>query len=84
MRVVDTLKAHLGDATARPGSHGVVAFDLATVYVGLGNKAEALNWLERAVAAHTGMLYLAIDPLYRPLYSEPRFRALLKKIGLPS
>jgi eukaryotic-like serine/threonine-protein kinase len=83
MRVVDTLKAHLRDAKARRVA-GAIAVDVAIVYIGLGNKLEALNWLERAAEGHVQMLYLAVDPLYRSLYSEPRFRALLKKIGLPS
>jgi serine/threonine protein kinase len=54
-------------------------------HMGLGNREEALTWLERATALHSGaMLYLAVDRTYAPLHDEPRFKALLKKVGLPS
>jgi hypothetical protein len=44
-----------------------------------------LSWLERAAELRAGfMLYLAIDPTFNPLHGEPRFQALLKKVGLPS
>ena len=67
------------------GSQGELAEHLAAVHMALGNRAQALTWLERAVAAHSGStLYLAVDRTYTPLHNEPRFRALLEKIGLPT
>ena len=58
---------------------------LARVHMGLGNRAQALTWLERAVDARSGTtLYLAVDRAYIPLHEEPRFQALLKRIGLPT
>ena len=49
--------------------------DLATVYTGLGERQEALNWLKRAIELRAGfMLYLAIDPTFEALHAEPRFR----------
>ena len=46
---------------------------------------ETLTWLERAAELRAGMiLYLAIDPTFKPLHGEPRFQALLRKIGLPN
>jgi hypothetical protein len=29
------------------------------------------------------MLYAGIDPTLRPLHAEPRFRALVRRLGLP-
>jgi hypothetical protein len=58
--------------------------DIAIVHVGLGHRAEAMTWLERAASERVEMLYLGIDPLFRSLHDEPRFQALLKKIGLPT
>lgn len=82
MRVLDSLKTRLRNRSGRAGSLGRIALDIANVYIGVGDKAEALNWMERAAEDHAFMLYLAVDPIYRPLYPEPRFHALLKKIGL--
>jgi len=83
-RVLDTLKARLA-AEQRSGTPTwAIAIDLASVYVGLGEKAEALTWLERAAEARAYMLYLAVEPVFRPLHAEPRFQKLLQKIGLPS
>jgi hypothetical protein len=46
---------------------------------------QALTWLERATALRAGfMLYLAINPTFKLLRPEPRFQALLRRIGLPN
>jgi tetratricopeptide (TPR) repeat protein len=82
LKVLDTLNAELRDAT------GIAAWnkmeDVATVHIGLGNRAEALTLLERVVERHSQCLYYGIVPAFRSLQEEPRFQALLKKIGLPS
>jgi adenylate cyclase len=45
--------------------------------------SEVLDWLERAVDEHTPWLpELKIDPMWDAVRSQPRFVALLKKIGL--
>lgn len=54
------------------------------VHTGLGEKAQALDWLEKAYQERNDRLvYLRQDPLADPLRSEPRFRELLRRIGLP-
>jgi serine/threonine-protein kinase len=69
----------------RGPAEGDLAVDLATVYMGLMDKEHALTWLECAANARAlFVLYLAVDPTFQPLHAEPRFRALLKRIGLPS
>ncbi len=81
------LRALLARVNGRDPSHaqGDLAVDLATVYLGLGDQAQALTWLERATDAHAGyMVYLAADPTFKPLHDEPRFQALLKRIHLPT
>jgi hypothetical protein len=47
-----------------------------------GRSISHFRVLERAAADHAFMLYLGIDPIYRSLYDEPRFQALLKRIGI--
>ena len=48
----------------------------------LGEREQALDWLERAYEARAGLMYLKVWPLYDSLRSEPRFQAVLKKMGL--
>jgi TolB-like protein/Flp pilus assembly protein TadD len=83
IQVLDTLKGQLRKATDRSATSSI-ALDIATVYAGLGNKAEALDWLERGVEGHALLLYLGIEPAFQSLANEPRFQALLKRIGLPT
>jgi serine/threonine-protein kinase len=60
-----------------------VAFGIAQIYAGLGDRMRALEWLERGVESGAFMLYAGIDPILRPLHAEPRFRALVRRLGLP-
>jgi TolB-like protein/Tfp pilus assembly protein PilF len=68
---------------ARGGSNGWINWRLARLYTSLGQPAEAITWLERACEERAGtMVYLGVDPHFDPLRGEPRFQALLKKVGL--
>jgi len=61
----------------------VPAYDLAVVHLALGEKEEALQWLERAYDEHDwGLVVLAVEPRLDPLRSDPRFQGLLHKVGL--
>ena len=60
----------------------VAPFNLALVYLGLGDRARALDYLEQAFAAASEMLvWLKVDRMYDPLRSEPRFMALMKRMN---
>jgi TolB-like protein/Tfp pilus assembly protein PilF len=64
---------------AERGYVSAVAFALP--YVGIGDRARALDWAERAYHERRGWLaYLAVDPLLDPLRDEPRFRELLARV----
>lgn len=57
---------------------------MATVCVGLGRAEEALEFLERAVECRDGWLtWLGVEPRFDPLRTDPRFRGILRRIGLP-
>jgi serine/threonine protein kinase/tetratricopeptide (TPR) repeat protein len=66
-------------------SHAYVDFyQLATIYAGLGKKDEAFRLLEKGYQQHSaGMAYLAIDPFWDNVRSDPRYADLLRRIGLP-
>jgi tetratricopeptide (TPR) repeat protein len=52
-------------------------------YMGLDDKDQALAWLEKAYQEHSSSLTaLKVDPIYDPLRGDPRFQALLRRIGL--
>jgi TolB-like protein len=60
------------------------AYQVAEVYAWRGERDAAFTWLERAHAQHDGTLVqLKFDPLLARLHSDPRFAAMLKKMGLP-
>ena len=61
----------------------VSPFDIAYVYGALGEKEEALSWLEKGYSENdVQLIYLKADPAFDALSSDPRFKALLKKVGL--
>jgi TolB-like protein/Flp pilus assembly protein TadD len=61
----------------------VLPFNMAIVSLGLGDHSPALDFLEKAYAADSQWLgWLKMDRMFDPLRSEPRFAALLKKVGL--
>jgi len=57
---------------------------IALIYIGLGDKAEALNWLEKHMLSHaeTASSY-AVSPQLEELRSEPRFKDMLNRMNLP-
>ena len=60
----------------------VAPFNMALLYLGLGDRARALDYLEQAYAACSEQLaWLKVDRMYDPLRSEPRFMALMKRLN---
>lgn len=61
----------------------VTPWQVATLYTRAGMKEAALDWFEKAYDAHDpNMPYLNVDPIFDELRDHPRFRAILKKMGL--
>jgi class 3 adenylate cyclase/TolB-like protein/Tfp pilus assembly protein PilF len=59
-----------------------LAGNIAVVHIGLGNKDEAFRWIEKTFEEHYAPLLLKVDPQFDPLRPDPRFPALLKRLGL--
>ncbi|HKQ53148.1 MAG TPA: protein kinase [Pyrinomonadaceae bacterium] len=94
-----SLQCYLGYALAKSGRRAealaildklkttkeyVSPAELAIIYVGLGDKEEAFQALERAYAAHDLQLqYLNVDPHFDTWRSDPRFADLVRRVGLP-
>ena len=63
--------------------HYVEPKQIAYVYVGLGDRDRAIEWLTKAYQASEGVVKdFAIDPRLGPIGADPRFVALLRKGGL--
>ncbi|HET6796841.1 MAG TPA: tetratricopeptide repeat protein, partial [Gemmatimonadales bacterium] len=63
----------------------VSSYEIAAIYVGLGEKESAFQWLSRAYEERSGWLpYVNVEPRLKPLHSDPRFQELVGKVGLPS
>jgi eukaryotic-like serine/threonine-protein kinase len=57
--------------------------ELAIIYAGLGDKEKAFAALSRAYAEHDIQLqFLKVEPHYDSLRADPRFAALMLKVGL--
>jgi CBS domain-containing protein len=55
----------------------------AVVHLGLGEHDETFTWLEKAyVDRDVRLSFLRVDRKWAPLRSDPRFVALLKRVGL--
>ena len=58
---------------------------VAGAYARAGDRGLALDWLERAYREHDDdMVELNVDPAWDSLRSDPRFKDLLKRVGLPA
>ncbi len=63
----------------------IPAYDIAVVYMGLGATSQAFEWLTKAYEERSGFLvYIKCDRRFDGLRSDPRYDALLKRVGLPA
>lgn len=62
----------------------VSPMDFADTYGQLGRKEETLRYLEQSYQEReTHVVYLQCDPNFDFLHSDPRYRAIVDKMGLP-
>jgi hypothetical protein len=57
--------------------------DMAIVYTGLGDRNSAFLWLEKAYQEHAMRIQELPEPIFDSLRSDPRFRDLMRRLGLP-
>lgn len=61
----------------------VAAYDVAMIYVALADKENAFLWLERAMQERSTLIsFLPQDPALDTLRGDPRFAALVQRIGI--
>ena len=75
--------AALADMVAN--DRNLLAYQIAEVYAWRGETDKAFEWLQISYDNHdTGLLSLLIDPLMRGLRSDPRYKIMVEKVGLPT
>ena len=63
----------------------VSPYYFAVVYVGLGEREKAMDWLEKAFADRSnGLVFLKVEPELDDLRSNPRFVSLREKLNFHS
>jgi hypothetical protein len=57
---------------------------VALVYAGLGEKRQALNWLDKALEdrAHW-LVWIRLDPRWDSIRDELRFKTIVRGVGFP-
>jgi tetratricopeptide (TPR) repeat protein len=70
------------DLQDRSKKEFVPSFSIATIYIGLGMKNEAIQYLARSYDEGSYyMIYLKVDPLHDSLRGDPRFADILRRVG---
>ncbi len=54
---------------------------IAAAYVALGNSEQALAWLEATAPGDFQVNWLRVDPAFDPVRQDPRFAAVVSRIG---
>jgi TolB-like protein/Flp pilus assembly protein TadD len=55
----------------------------AYIYIGLGKKDKAFEWLEKGYEQRAGLNRIKVEPMYDSLRSDPRFQDLVDRMSFP-
>ena len=79
----DEAKRVLAELQEKSRQSYVPLYSIAIIYAGLGENDKAFEWLEKAYEDRSMFLtWLKVDPQLNSLRADPRFAALLRKVGL--
>src|SRR4029453_13959664 len=79
LAVIDDMKER---ATA---NEELSPYDFAEAFIGLGDSDRALGYLNRACELRLPeMVGVAVDPIFKSLRDDSRFRRILRAVGLES
>jgi serine/threonine protein kinase/tetratricopeptide (TPR) repeat protein len=75
-KILDQLKERSQQTYVQPSL-------IALIHVGLADKNQAFDWMQKAYEDRSaGLLYLKVDPAFDSVRSDPRFQDLLHRVGL--
>jgi TolB-like protein/DNA-binding winged helix-turn-helix (wHTH) protein/tetratricopeptide (TPR) repeat protein len=73
----------LADLRELSKRHFISASDIAMIYLGLGDREHALQWLEKGFEDRPwGMVFMKVDPRFDGLRADSRFANLLRRMKL--
>ncbi len=79
----EEIKKRMAELETMSAKRYVPPYYIAAMYVDTGDKDQSLAWLEKSYEGHDLWLsFIKVDPIWRDLRSDPRFKALLGKMGL--
>ena len=82
-KILNECLKRLAEGEPVPGG-GDSAIAIAAVYVALGDKDQAIAWLEKDYQKRSSFLFvLKTDERFDPLHDDSRFKDLLRRIGFP-
>lgn len=75
-------RAILAQLTDASKTRYISGYSFAVIHLALGEKDQALDWLEKDGRERTGfeINFIKVDPYLDPLRGDPRFEALISKI----
>ena len=78
----DKAMSILNDLLERSKQEHIPTAEIALIYAGLQERDEAFRWLEKAYDDRSDKLVnLKVEPRFDSLRSDPRFAAIMKKMG---
>ena len=82
-RTADALKVLASAKERRQQNEQYPSQEIAIIYLGLGDKNNALSWLEKAYDERfASLIYLTVEPIFADLHGEPRFDDLAQRLNL--
>ncbi|HKW34292.1 MAG TPA: protein kinase [Candidatus Acidoferrum sp.] len=72
------------DGLTEISKHDYVSpYSIAQAYMRIGEKQKVFEWLQKAYQEHdSGLVSVAVEPMFEPVRSDPRFRDLLSRTRL--
>ncbi len=73
----------LAELKKRKSAGYIPAGAFVNAYLGLGENDQAFTWLEQAYQEQSNILqFLKVHPYFDPIRADPRFRDLVRRVGL--
>ena len=80
----DEARAVIKELTERAQQKYVCPYEVATVYVGLGDQDRAIEWLRKSETERADCApWMMADSKLDPLHTDPRYQELIRRLGFP-